>query len=198
MMSDPLSNILSQGETCPTCQERNDFRAQTCASCGAPLAGEEEEERLSVLSTASAAPSGDTSGLTPEQAALVEKIRTKIPLERSQNLVMLKAAGQGAQDGTITPEEYRTSVRKLRNIGDSGVKILANQVVQKKVAALSEETQRVRDAMHEGFQQVLDGAIRMEKWLTSGDVADAIEGGRLAEAGYRCIDRAQDAALLLG
>ncbi|MBM3461022.1 MAG: zinc ribbon domain-containing protein [Armatimonadetes bacterium] len=197
-MSFSLSHVLTQGQECPTCGEENDAHARHCDACGLSFDAHEEAQQISIAPSVTAAqPELELGPLTEEQQKIVDQMRTKIPLEKGENYILFRQAFDGAQKGEISKDNYRQVVRKLRNIGENGRKVLEHDVVSKKIAAVSEEARDVQAQMLSGFRQIQEGATRMEAWLVSHDTDDLIFGAEMVDAGYHNIDEAQDRALAM-
>ncbi|MBM3461765.1 MAG: hypothetical protein FJX76_06660 [Armatimonadetes bacterium] len=189
-----MSALLTRGLECPRCGATNQQSAMRCVTCRAEL---HEDEQPTLAQEAAQKPPLQLGPLTPEQEKIVEQWRTRIPLERSENYLIFQQAFEGAQSGTISADDYRFAVRKIRTIGETGCKILEDATIQKKVRNVSDEAREVKDEMLGGFRLLRDGAVLMEKWLSFGNPDDILSGAEYIDAGYRAIDAAQERALQL-
>jgi ribosomal protein L40E len=165
-----VSDILARELECPRCKFRNAPMATRCSRCATSLRA--DEPSLSVLSK--------------EQKRVNPAI---VNLEEASNFILLRRAASGLADGTITVNDYRFIVHKLRGIGRTGIDLLDSDMMVKKFQDAPVQEIVLRDEMYAAFVQLEQGMVRMEKFLSSGDWDDVREGAAMAEAAYEVIDR---------
>lgn len=184
MSHDALLRILNAPATCSACGHANSGHAGRCLSCDAVLRIEEEEPSVSVL-----------SGEAQEDCFADGTSKSKTPVEKARNYLAMRGAADGVLDGSLSLDQYRVTLQRVRQICDVGLKVFASGVLERKFADAPAEAIAAKDAMKSAFEQLRDGLDRMLAYTRSQDPEDVTQGAAAAEAGFHAISAAQDLAI---
>ena len=172
-----LANILSRAVECASCQARNPPDAGTCISCGASLV---DEPSVSVLA--------QDQGVMSARARTTQRKKGKKTLEDSTNYLRFKNASEGIRNGSVSEEEYRAIVKKLRNLADSSLMILDSAMVKLKMASAPAEEVALTNETRDALNLLQQGTIRMEAYLSTHNLEDLTQGVALVEEGFVAVE----------
>jgi len=182
-----ISRVLADEDVeCPACGVRGNLKASRCASCGDEM-HDAHEPSLSFLQT------GGMS-MTDCASATRHVGPNYVTLQNSESYLYLKVAVLGAQEGSLTLDQYAWVVSKLYNMADTRLRALASEPAECKFARESVETRAARDEMREGLRLIHTGTSRMMAYLETHNLVDVTEGASTAEAGFVKVERARDRA----
>lgn len=118
----------------------------------------------------------------------------KVPLERTRNYRLLRSAAAGAVLGTMSDEDYRMIMVKLKYVGDTGVRVCDADVFKQKFVDEPPAVQQKAATLRQAFVNIAAGIRRMEVYLNTHSHDDVKEGYAVAKAGFIMLDEVKDAA----
>lgn len=170
------------GNKCPECGEENVGNAVKCEKCGAVLVDEEAEKPMISFV--------QEEGIKVSDMADAEV--AKIPLNKSQNLILLEGLLDKAQEGTLTMEEYQAGVNKVLNTAQEGLELYISDVVKEKIRKLDSNTQRIFEEAAKQFQYFYDGCRKMLQYDGRPDITVAVDGFEMIEDALINMDKLHD------
>jgi uncharacterized protein YbcV (DUF1398 family) len=181
-----IKNAL--GTECPQCNEINPITLSHCDKCGTvlPFPGEE-------ISTISYVDSERPTFASDDEFDFDSK--TKIPIEKAKNLILLRQSLEGLENGEITLEEYRQNVNKVKVLASAGVELFSTDVIKEKVASLPDDQKELAERTRLAFNDYLAGCQRMLEYQGGEDITAAQEGYETVEQAIEIMDEIQDRAM---
>ncbi|MCD4784169.1 MAG: hypothetical protein K8T10_10150 [Candidatus Eremiobacteraeota bacterium] len=171
------------GKKCPECSEVNPSGVLECEFCGAALEEEREEEpSISLLQEV-----GVGSG-----AEEVESGFEKVPLEESENLLLLQDTVDALKTGEVTYQDYKKYVSMVLNTAKNGVEIFQTDMVKKQLSTMSDEIRVIAEDTALYYREFYDGCLRMMEYNGDNDISPATEGLGMVETALRNMDGLHD------
>ena len=177
------------GLECKECGHINSGDATQCEECGFVFPEQAEDKHFSYKQEV-------VSGMAMQDATEEDyKNGLKaIPLEESENLLLLQETVQRLSEGEITEAEYRQNITKVYNIANIGVELFKTKVFVDTIAKLPPDQKQLATESSKLFTLYAQGCKRMLEF--DGSSPDpALEGLEMAEQALTEMDRLQHQAI---